>query len=327
MIERRSLLLAFAALSATLGAARAQTSGRVYRVGLLGPGLPFTETNPFVVGFAKAFAKRGYTAGTNLVFEGRAAQGKVALLPQLVDELNASHVDLIISISYPAAVAAKAHAAVPVVVTSSGDPVATGLAASLARPGGNITGISEIATELSAKRLQLLKEAVPNLRKIAMLWNADDLGMTLRYKAADAVAQSVGVTIEALGVREPDDFNNAFTAMDREPPDGLLMVTDVLTLLNRKRVFDYAAAHKIPAMFEADSLVREGGLMSYGPDAGEVFDSIAELADKILKGAKPADLPLQEPIRFVLALNLKTAATLGLTIPPAVVARADEVIE
>jgi putative tryptophan/tyrosine transport system substrate-binding protein len=151
--------------------------------------------------------------------------------------------------------------------------------------------------------------------------------MTLRYGAADAAAKQLGVTVQALGVREPDDFNNAFTAMDKDPPDGLLMVTDVLTLLNRKRVFEYAAAHKLPAMFEADNLVREGGLMSYGPDGGEVLDHVAGLADRILKGAKPADLPLEEPTRFVFAINMKTAAALGLTIPPAILARADDVIE
>lgn len=326
MIERRSLL-ALTALALIPGRVRAQQSGRVYRVGLLGPGPPFTDTNPRVIGLSRGFTQRGYMVGTNLVFETRAAQGKVKLLPQLVEELNASHVDIIITLSYPAALAAKEHSAVPVVVTSSGDPVATHLVASLARPGGNVTGISEVATELSAKRLQLLKEAVPALRKIAMLWNADDLGMTLRYKAADAAAKGLGVVVQPLGVREPDDFNDAFTAMDKDPPDGILMVTDVLTRLNRKRVFEYAAAHKLPAIFESADLAREGGLMSYGPDGGEVLDRAAELADRILKGAKPADLPLEEPTRFIFAINMKTAATLGLTIPPAILARADDVIE
>lgn len=326
MIERRSLL-ALTALALIPGRVRAQQSGRVYRVGLLGPGPPFTDTNPRVIGLSRGFTQRGYMVGTNLVFETRAAQGKVKLLPQLVEELNASHVDIIITLSYPAALAAKEHSAVPVVVTSSGDPVATHLVASLARPGGNVTGISEVATELSAKRLQLLKEAVPALRKIAMLWNADDLGMTLRYKAADAAAKGLGVVVQPLGVREPDDFNDAFTAMDKDPPDGILMVTDVLTRLNRKRVFEYAAAHKLPAIFESADLAREGGLMSYGPDGGEVLDRAAGLADRILKGAKPADLPLEEPTRFIFAINMKTAATLGLTIPPAILARADDVIE
>jgi putative ABC transport system substrate-binding protein len=327
MIERRSVLLAVAVLAALPGRGGAQTAGKTYRIGLLGAGLPFTDQNPFVVGLSKGFAKRGYTIGGNLAFESRAAQGKASLLPQLVDELNTSGVDVIITTGYPAAVAAKEHAKVPVVVTYSGDPVATHLVASLARPGGNVTGLSEVATELSAKRLQLLKETMPSLRKVAMLWNADDLGMTLRYRSADAAAKELNLVVQPLGVREPDDFNDAFTTMDRDPPDGILMVTDSLTVLNRKRVFDYATAHKLPAIYEFDFLVRDGGLMSYGADAGEVLDHAAGLADRILKGAKPADLPLEEPAHFTFSVNLKTAAAIGLTIPPAILARADDVIE
>jgi putative ABC transport system substrate-binding protein len=325
MIRRRSLLLSLAALP-VLSAARAQT-GKVYRVGLITAAFPLTEKSPPVIGLAKAFAKRGYTTGNNLVLETRAAEGKIDLLPKLVGELNADKVDVIVTIGYPTAAAAKEHSKVPVVITGSGDPVATHLVDSLARPGGNVTGISEVATELSAKRLQLLKETVPSLRKVAMLWNADDLGMTLRYQAADAVAQQIGVSVQSLGVREPDDFGSAFTAMDRDPPDGLLMVTDALTNLNHKRVFGYAAAHKLPAMYEYDFLVRDGGLMSYGPDGGDVFDRAAGLVDKILKGVKPADLPLEEPTRFVFMINQKTADAIGLTIPPAILGRADDVIE
>ena len=243
MIKRRSLLLSLAAFSLALRPVRAQMAGRTYRVGLVGPGPNFTDKNPYIVGLTNGFTKRGYTVGGNLVIESRAAQGRLDLLPRLIDELNASNVDVIVTFSYPAAVAAKERAKVPVVVTNSGDPVATHLVASLARPGGNVTGVSEIATELSAKRLQLLGETVPNLRKVAMLWNADDLGMTLRYEAAGAVAEKLGVTVLSLGVREPDEFGNAFAAMDRDRPDGLLMVTDILTRLNHKKIFDYVAAH------------------------------------------------------------------------------------
>jgi putative ABC transport system substrate-binding protein len=280
-----------------------------------------------VVGLSAAFAKRGYKVGENLVFDGQAAKGRLDLLPQLVDALNASKVDVIITVSYPAAKVAKDRASAPIVVTLSGDPVATHLAASLAHPGGDLTGISEIAAELSAKRLQLLKETVPTARKVAILWNADDLGMTLRVEAADAVAKQLDVTVQSLGVREPDDFGAAFTTMDRDRPDGLLMVTDILTRLNHQRIFDYVAAHKIPAIYEADDFVRDGGLMSYGPDGAEVLDRAAGLADRILKGSKPADLPLEEPTRFLLVVNLKTAAGIGLTVPQSILARADDVIE
>jgi putative ABC transport system substrate-binding protein len=294
---------------------------------MIGPGAPFTTQNPMITALTKAFAKRGYAVGGNLALETRAAQGKIALLPQLVDELNAAKIDLLITTGYPTALAAKEHSKVPVVVFNSGDPVATHLVASLVRPGGNLTGLSEIATELSAKRLQLLKETAPNVRKVAMLWNANDLGMTLRDQAADAAAKALNLTVQPLGVREPDDFNSAFTAMDRDATDGILMVTDSLTILNRKRVFDYAMAHKLPAIYEFDFLVHDGGLMSYGPDGEELLDRAADLADRIFKGAKPADLPLEEPTRFVLAVNQKTAAAIGLTIPPSILARADDVIE
>ncbi|HWD57847.1 MAG TPA: ABC transporter substrate-binding protein [Stellaceae bacterium] len=326
MIGRRSILLGMTAAAAVPLSAVAQ-SGKIYRIGLLSPTFPFTDKNPMVVGLTKAFTKRGYAVGTNLVFEGRAAQGKIELLPQLVDELNAADIDVLITLGYPPAAVAKERSKAPVVVTSSGDPIATHLVASLARPGGNITGVSEIAAELSGKRLQLLKETVPSIRKVAMLWNADDLGMTLRYEAADKAAKQLDLTVQSLGVRAPDDFGTAFTAMDKEPPDGLLMVTDALTNLNHKRVFDYAAVHKLPAIYEYDFLVRDGGLMSYGPNGAEVLDRAAGLADRILKGAKPADLPLEEPTKFDLLVNQKTADAIGLTIPQSILARADEVLD
>jgi putative ABC transport system substrate-binding protein len=327
MIKRRTFLLALPLLQTRPRLAQAQSTTKVYRVGLLGPGVPFNEKNPVVIGLSKGFAKRGYKVGENLIFEGRAGMGKVDVLPKLVDELNAGQVDVIVTVSYPGALAAKQGAKGPVVVINSGDPVATRLVASLAHPAGNVTGVSEIATELSPKRLQLLKETAPNIRKVAMLWNADDLGMTLRYQSAKDAAKSLNIEVQPLGVREPDDFNSAFTHMDQSPPDAILMVTDVLTLLNRKRVFDYAAAHKLPAIYEYDSLVRDGGLMSYGPDGAEVMDRAAGLADRILKGAKPADLPLEEPTRFIFAINQKTADGIGLSIPQSILARADDVIE
>jgi putative ABC transport system substrate-binding protein len=249
-------------------------------------------------------------------------------LPSLVDELVADHVDVIITQSYPAAAAAKERAGkIPTVVTNSGDPVATGLAASLAHPGGNVTGVSDVAGELSAKRLALLKEAVPNVRAVAVLWNADDLGMTLRYRAAEVEAKRLGMQIVPLGVHAPDDFDAAFAAMTEKPPDAILMVTDILTVLNRKRVIDFAAAHRLPAIYEYAFLAHDGGLMAYGPNMDAIFDRAAGLADQILKGANPADLPLELPTRFDLAVNLETAKALGLPIPESILVRADDVIE
>jgi putative ABC transport system substrate-binding protein len=197
----------------------------------------------------------------------------------------------------------------------------------LARPGSNVTGISDNASTLSTKRLELLKQAVPSIRKVAMLWNKDDLGMTLRYQASADAAKSLGTTVQPLGVAEPDDFADAFAAMDRDSPDAILMVADALTVLNRKRVFDYAAAHRLPAIYEFDFFVRDGGLMSYGADFKESFERAASLVDRIFKGAKPADLPFEEPTRYLFVVNLNTAKSIGLELPPNLLALADEVIE
>ena len=318
------LVLALASRSAE---ALAQAPTSIYRIGLLSVGPDPTDQSPFGAGLIRGFARHGFVLGQNLAFERRAAHGQLDRLPQLVDELAAQKVAVIVTMGYPAALAAKNHTSLPVVIVQAGDPVEDGLAASFAKPGGHLTGLSEIAAELSSKRLSLLRSAVPSVRRVAMLWNADDLGMSLRYKAAEAQARSLGLEVESLGVRAPNDFDDAFAAMMRKPPDAILMVSDVLTMLNRKRVIDFAAAHKLPAIFEYDVLVREGGLMSYGPDITEVYDRAAELALRILKGSKPADLPLETPSRFVLAINLETAKKIGLTIPPSLLARADDVIE
>jgi putative ABC transport system substrate-binding protein len=247
-------------------------------------------------------------------------------LPHLVHDLVASHVEAIVTVGYPPALAAKQGTTLPVVAINAGDPVSTGLVESLARPGGHLTGISDVSADLTPKRMELLTQLVPTLRRVAMLWNAADLGMTLRYRASEAGAQAMGLSVQPLGVREPDEFEQAFAAMQRERPDAILMVTDTLTLLNRTRVFAFAAAHQLPAIYEFDYLVRDGGLMSYGPDQDESFSRVAALVDRILTGTKPADLPFEQPTRFRLVINLKTAQDLGLSIPPLLLFQADEVI-
>jgi putative tryptophan/tyrosine transport system substrate-binding protein len=214
-----------------------------------------------------------------------------------------------------------------VVAINAGDPVGTGLVDNLARPSGHLTGISDVSVEVTPKRLELLKEIAPELRRIAVLWNANDLGMTLRYQALETGAQALHVSVQPLGVREPEDFDEAFGAMSRDPPDAILMVSDALTTLNRKRVFEFAAAHRLPAIYEYDYLVRDGGLMSYGPDDEESFSRAADLVNRILKGAKPSELPFEQPTLFRFVLNLKTAKLIGLKVPSSLLARADEVIE
>jgi putative ABC transport system substrate-binding protein len=305
----------------------AQTSSRVYRIGLLASGPPFTDKSPLGAALIRDLAQQGYVLDQNLSFERRGAEGHMDRLPQLVAELAASNVNIIVTGGYPAAVAAKQGTTLPVVSINAGDPVGTGLVGSLARPGGNLTGISDVSAELAPKRLELLKEIAPGLRRVAVLWNADDLGMTLRYRALEAGAKVLGVSVQPLGVREPNDFDAAFGAMNRDLPDAILMVTDSLTILNRKRVFEFVAEHKLPAIYEFSFLVRDGGLMSYGPDDNESFGRVAALITRILKGAKPAELPFEQPTLFRFALNLKTASALNLTVPATLLARADEVID
>jgi putative ABC transport system substrate-binding protein len=327
-MRRREFIIMLGGAALTSGSgAFAQPASKVFRVGTLSAGSAMSDANPIGASLLRGFTQLGYTQGTNLVFDRRGAEGHLERLPGLISELSASQVDVIITGGYPAALAAKEHSKLPVVAIFAGDPVGTGLVESLARPGGNVTGISDVSKELTPKRMELLKEFSPQLRRIAMLWNASDLGMTLRYQASEAGAKEMGITVVPLGVREPDDFAQAFAAMESAQPDAILMVTDSLTLLNRKRVFDFAAAHRLPATYEFDFLVRDGGLMSYAPDLDESFGRVAALADRIFKGAAPAELPFEQPTRFKFALNLKTAKAIGIDVPPTLLSRADEVIE
>lgn len=325
-MRRRDIVALLAGTALALpGAGLAQA--KVYRVGLLSGGPPISDTSEDGAALIRDLAQRGYALGRNVLFERRGAMGHPDQLRQLAQDLAAAKVDVIVTWGYPAALAAHATGLPTVTAFGVGDPVATGLIASLARPGGNVTGASDIASDLSAKRLELLKEAVPALRRVAMLWNADDLAMTLRYEVSASIAERLGARVQPLGVREPEDFAEAFAAMERERPDAILMVTDTLTNLNRKLVFDFAARHRLPAIYESDALVRDGGLMSYGPDRAELLDRTAALVSRILAGSKPADLPFELPTRFTFALNLKAARAIGLEVPPSLLASANEVIE
>lgn len=326
-MKRREFLSLLGAAALSPSAARSQVSGRVYHLGTLHPAVPLTEGSPFGRIIVKAMAERGFTLGQNMTFDARGAMGDVTKLAPLLQELKALNVDAVVVIGYPAALAAKSSGIPTVASNGLGDPVETKLITSLAHPGGNITGISDDAAALTTKRLALLKEMMPKLQRVAMLWNRDDLGMTLRYAASAKVAQSLGITVQALGVREPDDFNDAFAAMNADLPDAILMVADGLTVLNRKRVFEFAAAKRLPAMYEYSFLAADGGLMSYGPDLVESFERAAALVARIFRGAKPADLPFEQPTRYPFVLNLKTAKTMEFEIPPKVLALADEVIE
>ena len=300
---------------------------RIFHLATLTPTLPMDPKAPPARFLLATLAKHGYRLGENLTYESVGARGETGKLPELVAALKSRGVDVVVTTGYPTTMAAQQAGLPTVVAQGAGDPVATKMVTSLAHPGGNVTGISDIATTLSIKRLSLLKELLPGMKKVAMLWNRDDLGMSLRYKASADAAQGLGVSVQALGVREPDDFEGVFEVMKREPPDAVLMVSDALTMLNRKRVIDYAAASRLPAIYEFELLVREGGLMSYGGDTKECFERAGDLVDRLFKGDKPADLPFEEPTRYPFLINLKTATAIGLTVPPALLARADEVIE
>jgi putative ABC transport system substrate-binding protein len=306
-------------------AALAQTPARTCRLGLLNAG--GAEGGPFDAPLIRGRANHGYVADQNLAFERRGLDGRANRAPQFVAELVAQKVDVIIALGYVPALASKQGTTLPIVAFSAGDPVGTGLVDSLARPGGHLTGISDVSAEVTPKRLELLKRFKPDLRRVAVLWNADHLAMTLRYVASEAGARALGVSIQPLGVREPAEFDQAFSAMDRDPPDAILMVSDPLTNLNRKRVFEFAEAHRMPAIYEYGFIAHAGGLMSYSPDLDECFDRVGALVDRILKGTKPADLTCEQPTRFPFVLNLKAAKSIGLEAPASLLASADEVIE
>ena len=327
-MKRRDVLRLLAgAMMAVPPGAPARTQAKTYRLASLTAGSPVPVKSPNGAMLFSALAKNSYTLGQNLEYQPYGAAMQIALLPQLAKDIAANKVDAAVVLGYPAAAAMKDTGIPTVVAVGAGDPVATGLINSLAHPSGNITGISDNAATLSTKRLGLLKQAVPNVRKVAMLWNKSDLGMTLRYEASADAAKALDVSVQALGVGEPDDFEDAFAAMDRNPPDAILMVSDPLMILNRARVFNYAATHRLPAIYENDPYVRAGGLMSYGADLDESYQRAASLIDRIFKGAKPADLPFEEPTRYLFVINLKTAKSIGLELPATVVALADEVIE
>jgi len=300
----------------------AKPSGKIFRIGVLSPGChpPSAALDLLLQGLRDL----GYAEGQNLAIEWRYSEGQAERFADLAAELVRLQVDVIVAMSTPAALAAKQTTqTIPIIMVYVADPVGTGLVASLARPGGNLTGVSDMATDLSAKRLELLKEAVPTLSRMAVLWNAADPGMVLRFREIEAAARVLGVTLPSLEVRSPQDFTQAFTTITRERPDALFVVAEVLTLAHRCQVLDFAAQHRLPAMYEFGLFARDGGLMAYGPKLTDAFQRGAYYVDRILKGTKPADLPVEQPMNFELVVNFKTAETLGLTLPPHLLVLAD----
>jgi putative tryptophan/tyrosine transport system substrate-binding protein len=329
MNRRRFLLTSLAgALAVPLGAEAQQRAGKVYRIGYLSAG--GAPPNPTLDAFKDALRELGYVEGKNLVIDYRFAEGRYERLPDLAAKLVRLKVDIIATNPTPATAAAKnATETIPIIMISgSVDPVGLGLVASLARPGGNVTGLSFGASpEIFSKGLELLKETVPKVRRVAVLSNPGSPIQPLIIRELNVAGRSLGVQLQLLEVRGPDEFDGAFAAMAKERVGALLVVSDSLFNFHRTRLADLAARSRLPAAYGTRDLVEVGGLMSYGPSFRDLHRRGAVYVDKILKGAKPADLPVEQPTKFELVINLKTAKALGLTIPPSVLARADQVIE
>jgi len=314
-----------AVMLAATGAAEAQQPARAHRIGVLRSGAP---PDPHVEAFREGLRDLGYREGQEVVLEYRYAEGKEGRLPELAAELARLRVDVIFTSGTRAIEAARqVTGTIPIVFGAAGDPVATGLVASLARPGGNITGISLVGLELTGKRLELIKETAPKASRVAILYNVLNRAMEARLAQGQMAAKTLGVQIQALRVHGPDEFDEAFAAMARERAGALVMVVDPFTLFHRQRLAELVAKHRLPTISEGREFVEVGGLMSYGPSLRANFRRAAALVDKIFKGAKPADLPVEQPTRFELVINMKTAKALGLTIPPSVLIRADQVIQ
>src|SRR2546427_6400417 len=303
----------------------AQPPGKVYRIGYL-------DTTPSSThlwdALLEGLRERGYVEGRNLVFERRFSEGNAERFPELAAELVRLSVDCIIVTTTPAALAAKhATQTIPIVMTTAIDPVGTGLVASLARPGGNVTGLSPISPDLVGKRLELLKDVVPGLSRVVVLWNAANPANASVWHKTQAAAGALGLLLQSQDVRGPQDLEGAFARTAQTHPDALLVLGDSLINMHRQHIAEFAIQEHLPSGFTSREWVVAGGLMSYGPSLPDLFRRAATYVDKILKGAKPAELPVEQPTKFELVINLKTAKQIGLTIPQSVLYRADKVIK
>ena len=316
-------LLTLALLAAPLPA-DAQPAGKVWRIGFLRADQP--PPKDFLEAFQQGLRELGYVNGENVVVDVRFTDGGVNQLPQLAEALVRSKVDVIVASASQAALAAKrATTSVPIVCVGVVDPVELGLVRTLGRPGGNITGLASNAAEMAGKRLELLTELVPRLRRVAVLWHVTNPTSLMALKEAEVAARAAGVRVTSVPVQGPNDFDPAFKAVSSA--DGLIQIDDTLFMAHRAQLAGLAVRSRLPVIHGAKEFVEAGGLMSYGTNFSVLYRRAATYVDKILKGAKPADLPIEQPTKFELVINLKTAKAIGLTSPPSVLARADEIIE
>ena len=324
-MERRNFISGAVAVLAAPLAAEAQPTGKVYRIGIL-EAIPAAQNAANLGALRKGMRNLGYVEGRNLIIEYRSADGRAERFPDLASELVRLKVDLIVTRGTPAARAAKnATGTIPVVMATMGDPRA--IVASFARPGGNITGVTTFSTELTAKRIELLKELIPNLSRVALLHNMGNPAAPPEWEETKTAARSLGLQAELLDVRSQGDLGRAFELAVRQHVDALVIGIDGLTQMHQQAIVDLVAHNRLPAAHPARDFVEAGGLIAYGVNYPDLYFRFASFVDKIFKGAKPADLPVEQPTKFELVINLKTAKALGLTIPPSLLQRADHVIE
>jgi putative ABC transport system substrate-binding protein len=326
MMDRRTFICRLAGgVLAVPFAARAQPAGKVYRIGIL-EAIPAARNAANLAALRKGLRDLGYIEGQNLVIEYRSADGRAERFADLASELVRLKVDLIVTRGTPAARAAKnATGTIPVVMATMGDPHA--IVASFARPGGNITGVTTFSTELTAKRIQMLKELIPSLSQVALLHNMGNPAAPPEWEETKTAARSLGLQADLLDVRSQGDLDRAFELAVRQHVDALVVGIDGLTQMHQQTIVDLMARNRLPAIYPAREFVEIGGLIAYGVNYPDLYFRFASFVDKIFKGAKPAELPVEQPTKFELVINLKTAKALGLTIPQSVLLRADEVIQ
>jgi putative ABC transport system substrate-binding protein len=330
MNNRRKLIVALGAgaLAVPLASFAQKQPTKVYRIGFLFVGNPAAAAH-FLEAFRQGLRELGYVEGKTFVLEVRYSEGRFERLPELARELVGLKVDVIVTPNDVAIAAVKRETqTIPIVMATSTDPVGTGFVASLARPGGNVTGLSSISPELSGKRLELLREVVPGLSRVAFLWNPDVRGALLDYKETEGAARSLRLQLQSVEVPRAEDLDRAFSAITNQRAQALVLPAgNPVAFANAGQIASFAQRNRLPSIYAQMEYVDAGGLMSYGPSTPEMYRRAAIYVDKILKGAKPADLPVEQPTRFELVINLKTAKALGITIPQSILARADKVIE
>jgi putative ABC transport system substrate-binding protein len=327
-MNRRAFLTSLAAVLAAPLAAGAQQATKLAKIGLLSVTNPATLA-PAIEAFKQALRELGHVEGTTFALEVRYGEGRVERLSDLAHELVGLKVVVIVATSDVVIAALKRETqTIPIVMVISTDPVGTGFVASLARPGGNVTGLSNISPELGGKRLELLREAVPGLSRVAALWNPDVRGAVFDYKETEGAARLMGLELQSVEVSRAEDLDRAFSAVTNQRAQALVLPgANPVGFMNRGKIATFAQRSRLPAMYPTREYVEAGGLMSYGPSLPNLFRHAAIYVDKILKGAKPAEIPVEQPKKFELVINMKTAKALGLTIPPSLLLRADQVIE